>query len=403
MAVINSPYVGNARGKLGDAVLYRSKGNTIARAYNPEPKNRRTVSQQSQRSVFSAAVKFYARGVQNLFLFAFENKKPQESDYNAFMRYNANRGMYFGPQQNDDDTYPALGEFVLTRGSLGSFSTRLAPSGPVIDFPLAELSSTPTTLGELSQALVAAGLMNGDILTFLGITTDSGAGSASAPVEVGSEVPSWDLKQFTIDLTSTDSLSSLGIVAEYASPPGILSVSIDNFGSYDEGIASGAVVVSRQEGGLLRVSNSTLMLNDASQEALLYGRSVTWRAVVMSAWKAEQLSILQGGISINAINPDGSLKVVYSFTLPISNEELDGEWIQFSEAISLETLAGALHMVGSSGNPSILEVVGSTVQVTANSTVRGSWAVSPANPRRFVYTADPQALTVSWRVITVDI
>lgn len=388
MAVINSPYVGNARGKLGDAVLYRSKGNTIARAYNPEPKNRRTVSQQSQRSVFSAAVKFYARGVQNLFLFAFENKKPQESDYNAFMRYNANRGMYFGPAQNDDDTYPALGDFVLTRGSLGSFNTRLASSGPVIDFQLSELASTPTTLGELSQALVTAGLMDGDILTFLGITTDSGTGSPSAPVEVGSEVPNWGLKQFTVDLTSTDSLASLGIVAEYASPPGILSISIDNFGSYDEGIASGAVVVSRQEGGLLRVSNSTLLLNDASQEALVYGRGLTWRSIVLSAWNSEQRSILQGGISSNYVPDDGGLKVAYLFQTPITNLDADDIAMVTSKVLSAQQFANMLVMKDPDGTLPVISIVSNSVRITMEGDYMGMWQQANNNPQRWVYDSN---------------
>lgn len=401
MAVINSPYVGNARGKLGDAVLYRSKGNTIARAYNPEPKNRRTVSQQSQRSVFSAAVKFYARGVQNLFLFAFENKKPQESDYNAFMRYNANRGMYFGPAQNDDDTYPALGDFVLTRGSLGTFNTRLAPSGPVIDFQLSELASTPTTLGELSQALVTAGLMDGDILTFLGITTDSGTGSPSAPVEVGSEVPNWGLKQFTVDLASTDLLTSLGIVVAYAAPPGILSVSIDYFGSYDEGIASGAVVVSRQEGGLLRVSNSTLLLNDASQEALVYGRGLTWRSIVLSAWNSEQRSILQGGISSNYVPDDGTLKVAYLFQTPVAQSAASGIALVTSQVLSLQQFASMLRMITTNDDTATLTVEGNGVVVSIDTDDFGTWLQSDNNPQRWVYNASAGG-GPTWRTIILN-
>lgn len=401
MAVINSPYVGNARGKLGDAVLYRSKGNTIARAYNPEPKNRRTVSQQSQRSVFSAAVKFYARGVQNLFLFAFENKKPQESDYNAFMRYNANRGMYFGPAQNDDDTYPALGDFVLTRGSLGSFNSRLSEAGPVFDMPLATLSETPTTLGALSAALIDAGLMEGDIITFLGITTDSGLGTAAAPVEVGSEVPSWNLRQFTLDLSSGDTLASLGLVAEYFSPPGVLSVYPDNFGSYDEGIASGAVVVSRQDGGLLRVSNSNLMLNEAAQAALDLGRGITWRNVVMNAWSAEQLSILQGGISLNSVSPETGLRVAYQFTTPITNSALDGLGMITSEALSTSRFASLIRMT--SGG-SIVQwdgvTVGGTVSMELNGEPIGSWELDTDNPRLWKW-ANNSAAAITFSTISL--
>ena len=383
MAVINSPFVGNARGKLGEAVFYRSKGNTIARGYNPEPKNRRTVSQQSQRSVFSAAVKFYARGVQNLFLFAFENKKPQESDYNAFMRYNANRGMYFGPTQNDDDTYPALGDFILTRGSLGSFNQYLATGGPVLSFGFTSEVTAPTTLGALSALLVQAGLMEGDIITFMGITTDSGLGTAATPVEVGTEVPQWHLTQFTIDLSSSDSLTDLGLVATWLSTPGVLNVSPDNFGTYDEGIASGAVVVSRQDGGLLRVSNSNLLLNETAQAALDLGRGITWRNVVMSAWSAEQLSILQGGISVNSVTPETGLRVAYQFTTPITSSALNALGMITSEALSAQRFHDLLVMVSSDGTVTKQILPGGDIQIKVNNSAAGDWVVDSTNPRRW--------------------
>ena len=395
MAVINSPYVGNARGKLGEAVFYRSKGNTIARGYNPEPRNRRTVSQQSQRSVFSAAVKFYARGVQNLFLFAFENKKPQESDYNAFMRYNANRGMYFGPSQNDDDTYPALGDFILTRGSLGSFESSLDDPGPTITFRLGSAFTVPTTLGELSALLVQAGIMEGDIITFLGITTDSGLGTAAAPVELGSEVPQWHLQQFTVDLASSDTLASLGVAVSGQPASGILEVRADNFGSYDEGIASGAVVVSRQDGGLLRVSNSNLLLNEAAQASLDLGRGITWRNVVMSAWSAEQLSILQGGISVNSVATETGLRVAYQFTTPITDDALDGYGMIVSEALSLNRFSELIQMTSPSGTIAVSSAAGGSVLMSLNgSTNLGSWDVDPDNPRRWVWNSAGGSETV---------
>lgn len=403
MAVINSPYVGNARGKLGDAVLYRAKGNTIARAYNPEPKNRRTVSQQSQRSVFSAAVKFYARGVQNLFLFAFENKKPQESDYNAFMRYNANRGMYFGPAQNDDDTYPALGDFVLTRGSLGSFSQELYAGGPQLSFIVSGIQSAPTTLGELTAILIDKGLMEGDVITFLGITTDSGLGTPYNPVELGTEVPEWHLKQFTLDLASSDTLTSLGFEASYAPVIRSLAITATNFGAYDEGIAAGAVVVSRQDGGLLRVSNTNLMLNEAASEALALGRSVTWHNVVMSSWNAEQLSILQGGISVNSVSPESGVRVAWQFTLPVTNDGLHGKGFISSRALSFNELVAGLKMVTSDNITATLEYGSNQVLVKVGGSGVGHWDVDPSNPRHYTFTRLEEEIPITYNVISLEV
>lgn len=323
MAVINSPQIGIARGKLGDAVYYRSKGNTNARGYNPNTTNRRTVRQQTQRSLFSSAVKFFSRGVQNLFVFAFEDKRTQESDYNAFMRYNAKRGMYFGPQQNEDPNYPALGEFILTQGSLPRVeqvdenSHVTAVLGAVVE------NTRYTTVAELSQVLInsAQNFQNGDILTFLHITTDCRQGTPSEPVILGSYSPQWSLRQLVVDVTDSRSLDALGFDA-YGQSGSMVKIEATDLIFENAYISCYAVIHSRLVGGSLKVSDCTLQLSGAAGIALTYGKSATWKAVVDAAWGTEQLSILQGGIarrSQSQIIPS----IFNTFELPISNLDID--------------------------------------------------------------------------------
>lgn len=298
MAVINSPQIGIARGKLGDAVYYRSKGNTNARGYNPNTTNRRTVRQQTQRSLFSSAVKFFSRGVQNLFVFAFEDKRTQESDYNAFMRYNAKRGMYFGPQQNEDPNYPALGEFILTQGSLPRVEQIdqndhvTAVLGAVVE------NIRYNTVAQLSQVLInsAQNFQNGDILTFLHITTDCRQGTPSEPVILGSYSPQWSLRQLVVDVADERSLTALGFDA-YGETNNVVKIEATDLVFENQYISCYAVIHSRLVGGSLKVSDCTLQLSGAAGIALTYGKSATWKAVVDAAWGTEQLSILQGGIA----------------------------------------------------------------------------------------------------------
>lgn len=298
MAVINSPQIGIARGKLGDAVYYRSKGNTNARGYNPNTTNRRTVRQQTQRSLFSSAVKFFSRGVQNLFVFAFEDKRTQESDYNAFMRYNAKRGMYFGPDQNENPAYPALGEFILTQGSLPRVEQIEKNSHITAVIPSTGASGLFSTVSELSQALISysQNYQNGDILTFLHITTDSRQGSPSEPVILGSDTPQWNLRQLVLDVADNRTLSSISFSAGL-SPSGQIEIEAKDLIYENQYISCFAVMHSRLVGGSLRVSDCTLQLSGAAGIALTYGKSETWKAVVDAAWGTEQLSILQGGIA----------------------------------------------------------------------------------------------------------
>lgn len=401
MAVINSPYVGNARGKLGEAVFLRSKGNTVARAYNPSPQNRRTASQQSQRSVFSSAVKFYSRGIQNLFVFAFENKKTQESDYNAFMRYNANRGIYFGPQQNDDDSYPALGNFVLSRGSLGSFQQRLdSNNGPTFTAQ-SRYSTLPSisTWGGVSQVLVDFGFMEGDILTFLGIETGAYPGSPTAPVIEATIVPEWQIRQVKVDTSATYSPASVGMQARFVGPAVFeLNAVLDQ--SFEEQIAAGSFIVSREVSGTLRVSNSDLMLNQEAQQAYEYGRSDSWRRLVLQAWGYEQQTILQGSLSANEFTPGSDVVVSYSFTLPSSFADLEGGVIRIFPEQDINVIASNLLINTTDSVILGVRVSGSNLEVWEGTDVFTT--LVPVSGQRFSWQitdgrGGPSISSISWR------
>lgn len=301
MAIVNSPYVGIAKGRLGEGVFSRVKGQTTVRGYNPSPANPRTASQQTQRSIFSSAVKFFSRGVQNFFKFAFENKAEKESDYNAFMRYNSSRGMYFGPEQNDDPSYPALGRFIMTKGSLpmpvyGWDYENLVFAKFNADFDSNNMGST---VGWLSSVLLTAGYQQGDIITFVAISTDWIAGSASDPVLYGSQPPVWDIRQFTLDTTSTASFEDYNIFVAVDNN-GLLTVNM-NQGLDDEAVCACCVCVSRPSASGLKVSSSELWLNKQAERAWIYGRTSEWKSKVLAAWKVQGESILQGSRSVNKV------------------------------------------------------------------------------------------------------
>lgn len=401
MAVINSPYVGNARGKLGEAVFLRSKGNTVARAYNPSPQNRRTASQQSQRSVFSSAVKFYSRGIQNLFVFAFENKKTQESDYNAFMRYNANRGIYFGPQQNDDDSYPALGNFVLSRGSLGSFQQRLDTNNGPTFTAQSRYSTLPSisTWGGVSQVLVDLGFMEGDILTFLGIETGAYPGSPTAPVIEATIVPEWQIRQVKVDTSATYSPASVGMQARFVGPAVFeLNAVLDQ--SFEEQIAAGSFIVSREVSGTLRVSNSDLMLNQEAQQAYEYGRSDSWRRLVLQAWGYEQQTILQGSLSANEFTPGSDVVVSYSFDLPQAFSALAGEVIRIFPLQEPEVIAANIMFTTDGGQVLSTRVVGGAIEIFEDADLLAT--LTPVSGQRFSWqigddAGGPTIASIKWR------
>lgn len=320
MAVIISPYVGDARGKLGEGVFMRSKGQTIVRGYNPSPLNRRTQSQQAQRAVFSAAVKFFSRGVQNLFHFAFETKPTKESDYNAFMRLNAKKGIYFGPEENANEAFPALGPWSMTRGSLKGAAVEF-DTLPRIYFP--GITSAPSrTIGALSQAILESdsNYEPGDILTFVNIGMWITPGSPSYPFErVPDEVPDWNIYQIVIDTSDTTPLPADDWYMQVDADEG-LGVWPHQVEVPTAFCGACCFVHSRVRNGKVYVSNSDLALNSLAATAYSYGRSDTWRAVVMAAWGTEQESILQG--SIAARQRPAGVSVELGFEPPIDAGDL---------------------------------------------------------------------------------
>lgn len=348
MAVVNSPYVGIAKGRLGEGVFSRVKGQTTVRGYNPSPANPRTPGQQTQRAIFSSAVKFFSRGVQNFFKFAFENKAEKESDYNAFMRYNSNRGMYFGPEQNDNPAYPALGKFIMTKGSLPMLPFEFGSGGEVraLAAGISLGTTVPQTLGALSQRLFKSGYQQGDIVTFCAISSDWIAGDASEPVLYGDTPPVWDIRQFTLDSSSAVSLAELGISLDSATD----DVTVFNMEQEVdiETVGACCVCVSRPSASGLQVSSSELYLNKPAERAWLYGRTSEWKNKVLAAWKVSGESILQGSRSVNRIAKE-VIQWVTEPSLPTTVTTAQILEVFFSSAQSLTDIANHLTIVDEDG------------------------------------------------------
>lgn len=372
MAVINSPYVGIARGRLGEGVFSRVKGQTTVRGYNPTPANPRSAPQQSQRAQFSSAVKFFSRGVQNFFKFAFENKLEKESDYNAFMRLNANRGMYFGPEQNDTPEYPALGRFIMTRGSLPAPQYYYDSGQETLSafFNLPSSQTGPSTLGQLSSILVTLGYQQGDIVTFCVIRTDAFSGSVSEPVIEWGNILEWDIRQFTIDVASTVDLLDIGILAAISGT--VLSVCFSEQSWDDQYIMAGCVTVSRPSASGLKVSSANLYLNHEADVAYLYGISEPWKLSVLQAWNTSQESILQGSRSVNKII-NARVQVATDPNLPFNMGSSGTLSVWFNDIVTPSRIAEHLVVSADLYGDLIASLDGSTIKFRAQDEQTDYW------------------------------
>ena len=305
--------LGMSRGSVGDVTFYRSGGSQRARARNRKPANPMTVRQQTQRSKFANAVKFYKQVTSNFFRFAYEDKKVNESDYNAFMRHNVGNSGYIGAQASKIATWPALGQWEITNGSLPSIDVGFYDEEPTNGFIgyLPGLGTSITTIGALSSAVIGASdvYREGDILTILlyGFTPKTDMPSIDVTTSRSVDVK---VLQFTLNTSDNTLLST--ITANVLGVNYSLSVKVDGNSNYglvvgtesnqaDNIFVQSGYVHSRNTDKGLLVSTSvmitnisgTTIINNALSDSGAYYNSI------IADWNASSESVLQGAVSAN--------------------------------------------------------------------------------------------------------
>lgn len=285
--------MGYGRGKVGSVVLARSKGQQVARAYNEAPKNPRSRGQMMQRSIFASAVKFYTRGRQQFFQFAFENKPATQSDYNAFMSENAKLGLHMSKAAFDESTYPSIAPWVMTKGSLGEVTPQYYSESSIFVLPLRGLTSS-ANWGAVSSLLVSQlGFQGGDIFTVCSIVAldsdDSNTPSVD-PTKRGRVI--WNISQAVIDVSSTKTIAQ-ALSNDFEASSNELKISPSGSSDYISGIS---ITVSRNTVSGLKVTNSQMVLNDIAETAYAAGKQQGYIDEVLTSWKTSGEAILQGSL-----------------------------------------------------------------------------------------------------------
>lgn len=289
-------FLGMGRGSVGDVVYSRVGGQQVGRARNRHPNNPRSNAQMMQRALFASPVKFYSKGVQKFFKFAFEDKKATESDYNAFMRHNIASATRISKQASANPLYPAIGPWQMSAGSL--FRPQITFNGSeslpnTWRMEIPGLSSNDTTWGQLSAVLKTAfGLQEGDFMTIVHITA-VGATVDNMPAivpDAGLQGSIWDIQQFTIDSTDSTELPSI-----YIADNGfiVFNLSDSSTNNYAQGFS---VFFSRKTSKGLKVSNSVLSLNEVSEAIVEEAQTAIYEEKVLVDWQTEEEAILEGSI-----------------------------------------------------------------------------------------------------------
>ena len=288
--------LGYSRGSVGDVTFSRLKGQQIAKARNRNPNNPKTKTQMAQRSLFVSATKFYQQARAKFFKFAFEDKKYHESDFNAFMRHNVKNGTNMTQEAVQAYNYPALGMWVLSKGSLQPFdqtavgNTFRANTGIVVS----ESYDIPTTVGELSATLIQSNRFQvGDMLTMVNYGfTKVGDAPVPALAPLNDDYMTYfTFKQMVINTENTDALTKYDLGVYVDGTTHVLYITSTGE-VYDERYVAVCLIHSRQTANGLLVSDSVLLPSALFGEAVKACADDAYIQQVLNAWGATEEAIL---------------------------------------------------------------------------------------------------------------
>lgn len=304
MAILNSILRGQLKGRLGSVYFSHarnSKGQPVTRAgsINSSPTNPKTYEQMRQRARFANSVKFYTRATKNFFRFAYEDKKANETDYNAFMRHNINSSLILSKTLINDEIFPAIGDkWQLSYGSLVRKDMSYIDyngEGSVRFFPGVE----GKTIGEMSQYLIEnANCRKGDIITYVLV-------SSGVNINVLSDLsnveypPFWNIYQFIVNPNDTTDFSEV----ERTGVGGWKFYYFDTANQYYLFLDNlywsiwSACVVTRQDKNKLMATTSFLRPQGMSQQITSHYQTDDMISAALESWGATDSAILKGGVA----------------------------------------------------------------------------------------------------------
>lgn len=309
-----SSYWGTATGKIGNTVVRVRKGVRVESMYQPNVSNPRSEGQVYQRGKFQDAVGFYKRALANFFKLAYEDKKPNETDFNAFMRYNTSKGRVYSKQMvaAASPGIPYVGEWVMSVGSLPSVDVVQDDQELAINLTMDGFTADTSTMGAFFTSLIAAHptLQQGDIVTIVRIM--SGADAAGADelndpslglipgitiAEAYQEAPLWVVDQYVIDTTASELVKNQPWFSRYNAGKFRLETDAPIGGNYDSTTVAcaAAVIISRKTANGLLTSTTSLTWNKVGKQILDTMATNNWLQGQRKAWGSSDV-ILAGAL-----------------------------------------------------------------------------------------------------------
>lgn len=269
MAILKNLWVNNTRKKLAGAVLYKSKGQQIARELAGNVANPRTRQQMTQRIRLANLVAMYRANKSWMDKYAFENKKQTWSVYNAFVSANISGSQVALTKSEAAAGACVVAPYKMTDGSLPQVQIYRQTESPEYgtDLYIGDLTIiSTTTIGDLSAALIANnnGIVNGMQLSLI-----------ENEQEVVNEVPRVVVRAYEFIINSSDTT----LLSEKWGSEGLTTYVGSNYNAIGYSTLTGAsaftFILSHTFGGKTHVGASYMVLADSA----VYDSYITSTAV----------------------------------------------------------------------------------------------------------------------------
>jgi hypothetical protein len=270
--------LGYARGKVGSLVFARRKGVQITRAYNANPANPKTPAQIYQRMKMYAPTLLYKKIRSRFFPFAYEDQKPNETAYNAFMRHNIPVAPWVSKTLASEYA-PIPFRAVMSEGSIPApeYMLTAVKAGEqlnnryAITLLFGEAEDVSSVDG-FSRQMIERGYQEGDLFTFVSFKSGGLSVKNGEVLYDGSSALNFKYAQIRLNMSDESDLESIGLVPTWvgidSGAPNSVGLVIDD-AEQDETSYGGCIIVTRKSGEKVLVSSSVLDLNDYAANTIL--------------------------------------------------------------------------------------------------------------------------------------
>lgn len=275
MAKLPNLWLKGGSQKLGGVVLYQAKGQTLARELAPSVSNPRTDAQMEQRVKLANVVGVY-RANRNWMAGAFEDKKQNESDYNAFVRANLANSQVATSKAQAAAGAAVVAPYKVSSGSLPVVEHVVDGTEIQTNLYVGEIViGQATTVAQLSSALINNnnGIREGMQLSLI-INLQQQAQETGIPYIV--------VRAYEMIISLSDSR----LVAEFFPSVTLVATTSDNpalaMGISLLGAGAACFILSETLGGKTRVSTQSLVAFGSNQSYAAYTSQEAWAEAIRS-------------------------------------------------------------------------------------------------------------------------